>query len=133
MTIQNIAIIVIPILGGVISILLGLISFFAVRSYNSIDGNMTKHSDSIGQLALSIKDLAGIIKSLEMQFVATHADTERALKELREEIELCRTRTHQQASHITALRLQGELKNGWKFSKEWETPGLGQVLKKDQQ
>lgn len=124
MDVQTITMIIIACVGAIMSLLLGVVSFFAVRSYNGIDSNMSKHSDSIGQLALSVNDLGGIIKSLEMQFITKHDDIERTLTEHREEIELLRARSHATDNHITAMRILGERNNGWKFSSDWALPGL---------
>jgi hypothetical protein len=117
--------------GFLIVTLIGIVGFFISRSYDAADKAndsmgriMDKHADSLGKLALSIQELSGIIKSLEAQFMASSSNTERVLREHYIEIELVRNRTHRLINYITALRLQGELKNGWKFASNWDFPGV---------
>lgn len=85
---------------------------------------MEKNSASVTELALSIRELAITVKSIETQFLAKNNTIEAKLGEHREEIEMLRTRTHSLFNHLTVLRLMAE-RNGWKFSsKDWEIEGI---------
>lgn len=86
--------IVYPVAGFLVVTLVGIVGWFLVRTLSAVERNMEKHSTSIGDLALSIKELGGVIKSIEVQTMARQAATDQMLKEHHEADELSRTRIH---------------------------------------
>lgn len=127
--------IVIGVVGFFLVSLSSVVAWFAVKSYADIDKNMErhsksitdlaeKHSDSISKLADSVKDLAGIIRSVQSEFSLRHSGMEQIQKDHHEEIEMLRKRTHDIGNWVQKIVLQGQIKNGWEFKSEFSLSGV---------
>lgn len=112
--------ILISALGASVSILLMIIGFFLTRLVKQVD----KTSESIDHFSEVLSNINLTIGRIELES-KTRSDTfSEMLKLHNKEIEMLRDRTHDLSTYITAIKLQGELKNGWVFSKPWKLSGL---------
>lgn len=132
--------IIVGIIGFIMVSLFSIIGWFIVKSFSTIEQNMEKHASSIGELAMSIKDLSGIIRTVQNEMTIRHAATETILKEHHESVELVRTRVHYVFGKLGVLKfryeIMGKLINDicekvgmkpfkYEFSdKEWEMPSM---------
>ena len=100
---------ILPVCGFLLVSLLGIVGWFLIRTLSSVERNMDRHAHSIGELALSIKELGGVIKSIEGQMLARQAVMDNMLKEHHEADELARTRIHYTFGKACVLKNRFEI------------------------
>lgn len=96
--------IIIGSVGFMLVSLFGAVGWFLVKSFATIEKNMEKHATLIGELTFSMKDIAGIIKSVEVQMTIRHDATQLTFAEHHEAIELVRTRIHYMFGKMGVLK-----------------------------
>lgn len=148
MTIETITMIVVSVMGALVTGLFGVVAYFYVHTKgidreekikletnlkiqtDKLERNIEKQTDSLNALAKSVADLSYIIKSIKDHVDIKTTSVDRTLSEHWAEIELLRDSRHQMANWISAMRMQGEAKNGWTFRKDWELPQMGDMANK---
>lgn len=121
MEIQVVTNIVIAVFGALIGLLLMVIGYFLVRLITQVDNT----SKIVGNLAIAVDKLTAVIEAIQKESAIRYTELQNRLDEQHIEIEMLRTSRHKMLGYITAIKLQGQIKNGWEFkSSEWELPGI---------
>ncbi len=108
---------VIGCVGVAVSLLLTIIGYFLIRLIAQVD--LT--SKAVNHLSGAVEKLSFIVGNFEKEATQRHETVQNRFHEFHEQMEKVRDRIHTVTGYITAMRMQGELKNGWKFTKEWIT------------
>lgn len=95
--------------------LLVIIGFFLVRLITQVDTT----SKSVDRLSHTLEKLNTLMQGFEKEATQRHETIQQRFGEFHEEMEMARNRIHTLFSWVTAIRLQGELKNGWSFKNVW--------------
>lgn len=100
MDMQTITAILTGTIGAIFLVLVSIIGYFLVKQFAKID--------KIGELAIAIEKLGGIIQGVENQMVARQGATDAMLKEHHDAIEISRRRSHWAVNKISVLKYRME-------------------------
>lgn len=96
--------IIIGCVGALLLILISITGYFIVKRFDKADRSF----DKIGELAVAIEKLGGIIQGVESQMVARQGATDAMLKEHHEAIEISRRRSHWNVNKVGVLKYRAE-------------------------
>lgn len=120
MEIQTVTNILIAVVGSVLGLMVLVIGYFMSRLISQMDYT----SQCVNKLTSVVDKLNITIESIQIESATRYGELQKRLDEQHMEIEMLRTSRHKLISYMSAMRLQGELKNGWNFKTEWELPGV---------
>lgn len=122
--------------GVIVTTLFSMVAYFYISSKNGekeekkkLDISIEKQTDSLNALARSVTELSYVVKTIKDHVDLKTNSVDRSLAEHWTEIQLLRDTRHEFGTWIQAIVLQGQLKNGWKFSKEFSFPKMGDITK----